>query len=73
MGIKVPSPWKTLIIKFPPPRDGKGVKCPGIPRAFDIFAVPGRREFDDQSLSGGEDFDPHALGVGNLNCTLDFM
>ena len=21
---------------------------------------------------GGE-FDPHALGVGNLNCTLDFM
>ena len=22
-------PWKTLIIKFPPPRDGKSVKCPG--------------------------------------------
>ena len=29
MGIKFPTPWKTLIIKFPPPRDGKGVKCPG--------------------------------------------
>ena len=46
---------------------------PGIPRAFDTFAVPGRREFDDQSLLGGGEFDPHALGVGNLNCTLDFM
>ena len=46
---------------------------PGIPRAFDTFAVPGRREFDDQSLPGGGEFDPHALGVGNLNCTLDFM
>ena len=46
---------------------------PGIPRAFDTFAVPGRREFDYQSLSGGGEFDPHALGVGNLNCTLDFM
>ena len=29
MGIKFPTPWKTLIIKFPPPRDGKGVKCRG--------------------------------------------
>ena len=29
MGIKFPTPcWKTLIIKFPPPRE-KGVKCPG--------------------------------------------
>ena len=46
---------------------------PGIPRAFDTFAVPGRREFDYQSLPGGGGFDPHALGVGNLNCTLDFM
>ena len=46
---------------------------PGIPRAFDTFAVPGRREFDYQSLPGGGEFDPHALGVGNLNCTLDFM
>ena len=46
---------------------------PGIPRAFDNFAVPGRREFDYQSLPGGGEFDPHALGVGNLNCTLDFM
>ena len=26
---------------------------PGIPRAFDTFAVPGRREFDYQSLPGG--------------------
>ena len=31
-GIKFPTPWKTLIIKFPPPRDGKGVKCPGYAR-----------------------------------------
>ena len=46
---------------------------PGIPRAFDTFAVPGRREFDYQSLLGGREFDPHALGVGNLNCTLDFI
>ena len=46
---------------------------PGIPRAFDTFAVPGRREFDYQSLPGGGEFDPHALGVGNLNSTVDFM
>ena len=46
---------------------------PGIPGAFDTFAVPGRREFDYQSLPGVGEFDPHALGVGNLNCTLDFM
>ena len=46
---------------------------PGTPWAFDTFAVPGRREFDYQSLPGGGEFDPHALGVGNLNCTLDFM
>ena len=37
---------------------------PGIPRAFDTFAVPGRREFDYQSLPGGGEFDPHALGGG---------
>ena len=43
------------------------------PRAYDTFAVPGRREFDYQSLPGGGEFDPHTLGVGNLNCTLDFM
>ena len=30
---------------------------PGIPRAFDAFAVPGRREFDYQSLPGGGEFD----------------
>ena len=42
----------------------------GIPWAFHTFAVPGRREFDYQSLPGGGEFDPHALGVGNLNCTL---
>ena len=45
----------------------------GIPRAFDAFAVPGRREFDYQSFPGGGKFGPHALGVGDLNCTLDFM
>ena len=44
-----------------------------IPRAFDTFDVPGRREFYYQSLPGGGEFDPHALGFGNLNCTLDFM
>ena len=43
------------------------------PGAFDTFAVPGRREFDYQNLPGGGEFDPHGLGVGNLNCTLDFM
>ena len=43
------------------------------PQAFDIFAVPGRREFDYQSLPGGGKFDPHVLGVGNLNCTHDFI
>ena len=48
-------------------------RLPGIPRAFDTFAVPGRREFDYESLPGGGEFDPHALGVGNLNCTFDFM
>ena len=26
------TPWKTLTIKFPPPRGGKGVKCPGYAR-----------------------------------------
>ena len=46
---------------------------PGIPRAFDTFAFPGRREFAYQSLPWGGEFDPHALGVGDLNCTLDFM
>ena len=46
---------------------------PGISRAFDTFAVPGRREFDYQLPPGGGEFDPHALGVGNLNCILDFM
>ena len=56
---------KSKVQHAPPP--------PGIPWAFGTFSVPGRREFDDQSLPGGGEFDPHALGVGNLNCTLDFM
>ena len=34
-----------LKLQHPPPP-------PGIPRAFDNFAVPGRREFDYQSLRG---------------------
>ena len=56
---------------------------PPPPRAFDTFAVlgrreftfavPGRREFDYQSLPGAGEFDPHALGVRTLNCTFDFM
>ena len=37
---------------LPPP-------LPGIPRAFDTFAVPGRREFDYQSLLGGGEFELH--------------
>ena len=32
MGIKFPTPWKTLIIKLPPSQDGKSVKCPGYAR-----------------------------------------
>ena len=28
MGVKFSTPRKTLIINFPSPRDGKGVKCP---------------------------------------------
>ena len=32
-----------------------------------------QREFDYRGLPGGGEFDPHALGVGNLNYTLDFM
>ena len=55
---------KSKLQHAPPP--------PGIPRAFDTFAVPGRRKFDYQSLPGGGEFDHHALGEGNLNCTLDF-
>ena len=56
---------KSKLQHAPPP--------PGILRAFDTFTVPGRREFDYLSLPGGGEFDPHALGVGDLNCTLDFM
>ena len=56
--------------QYPPPP-------PGIPRAFDTFAAPGRREFNYQSLPRGGELDTHALGRGgggtNLNCTLDFM
>ena len=32
---------------------------PGMPRAFDTFAVPGGREFDYQSLPGGGEFELH--------------
>ena len=39
---------------------------PGIPRAFDTFAVPGRREFGYQSLPGGGEFDPHAFRGGEF-------
>ena len=38
MGIKFPTPWKTLIIKFTPPRDGKGVKFPGYARGGHVEA-----------------------------------
>ena len=30
---------------------------PGIPRAFDVFAIRGRREFDYQSLPGDGEFE----------------
>ena len=53
-------------LQHPPPP-------PSIPWVFDTFAIPARREFDYQSLPGDGKFDLHALGVGNLNCTLDFM
>ena len=44
----------------------------GIPRAFDTFAVPGRRELDYQNLPrGGEE--GWGRGVGKLNHSLDFM
>ena len=41
MGIKFPTLWKTLVIKFPPPRDGKGAcqmpgVCPGGCWSFDF-------------------------------------
>ena len=39
IGIKFPTPWKTLIIKFPPPWDNKGVKCPGYARGGDVEAL----------------------------------
>ena len=37
---------------------------PGIPRAFDTFAVPGRREFDYQSLPGVGNLIPMLQGWG---------
>ena len=37
----------------------KYAPLPGIPRAFDTFAVPERREFDYQSLPGGGEFELH--------------
>ena len=44
---------------------------PDISRTFDTFAVLGRRKFDYQSLPEGGEFDPNALEMGNLNCTLN--
>ena len=38
MGIKFPTPWKTLIIKSPPPREEKGVKFPGYAWRGDVEA-----------------------------------
>ena len=39
----------------------------GIPRAFDTFAVPERREFDYQSLPGGGEFEqPPRIRVKSL-------
>ena len=67
--------WKLLVVMYRSNRSFN-MPPPGIPRAFDTFdtfAVLGRREFDYQSLPGGGEFDPHALGMGNLNCALDFI
>ena len=58
--------WSNQSFNTPPP------PSPGIPRAFDTFAVLGRREFDYQSLPGLGNFIPMQM-VGNLNRTLDFM
>ena len=49
MGIKFPTPWETLIIKFPCPRDGKSVKCPGFARggacwSFDLTDTLRRKQ-----------------------------
>ena len=41
-------------LQHPPPPPPQG-----IPQAFDTFGIPGRREFDYQSLPGDQ-------GVGNL-------
>ena len=38
MGIKFTTPWKTLIIKSPPPQDEKGVKCVRYARRGDVEA-----------------------------------
>ena len=46
---------------------------PGIPWAFDTFAVRGGENLIIRVFQGGGEFDPHALGVANLNCTLNFM
>ena len=45
---------------------------PGIPRGFDTFDVPGRRKFDHQSLPGGGEFDPHALGAREFELNPQF-
>ena len=58
MGIKFPTPWKTLIIKFPPPRDGKGVKCPGYARGGGVLKLRFDRYIssvnDNQQPNGAE-------------------
>ena len=38
-----------------------------------LTPLPSWDSLDSQSLSGCGEFDTHTLGVGNMNCTLDFM
>ena len=71
MGIKFPTSWKTLIIKFPPPRDGKGVKCPGYARGgmlklrFDRYISGGRGS--GVAPWGGRQQNPDGSGSDRLD------
>ena len=47
--------WSNRSFNMPP----HPPPSPGVPRAFDTFAVPGRREFAYQSLPGGGEFELH--------------
>ena len=48
-----------IVVMYRSNRSFNMLRPPGIPRAFDTFAVPGRREFNHQSLAGGGEFEFH--------------